>query len=259
VSKDWFYSVGDSRLGPVTEDELKRLVAEGKLKPSDLVWRDGMADWVEARTVEALFPKTEQPRRAAEDDRDRSVRRRLDSAFDDERPSRRGSRHDEDDDRPSRRRREEVDDEDDRPRVRRDYQDERGDDYEERPRRRKVQKPGQVQAVGVMMLVGGIIGTLVGLGLMGYFGIVGIASMGIGCLCCLWPGIYLELVWGILAIIRGINIMNQDDQGPPRTLAILQIICIINGDIPNCVMGIVCLVMMNGEEAQDYYRRKGFY
>jgi hypothetical protein len=259
VNADWFYSVGDSRLGPVTEDELKRLVADGKLKPGDLVWHDGMADWVEARTVESLFPKTEQRRRAADDDREKSVRRRLDSAFDedrpsrrgrdDDRPSRRGSRDDEDEDRPSRRRREELDDEDDRPRVRRDFQDERGDDYEERPRRRKNVKPGAVQAVGIMLLVGSILGLLSMAG----------AVLGSMFFCCLWPGVYFEIVWGILAIIRGINMLNQDDQGPPKTLCILQIIMIVNGDVINCVLGIVSLVMISNEEVVEYYRKKGFY
>jgi hypothetical protein len=261
VNADWFYSVGDSRLGPVTEDELKRLVADGKLKPGDLVWRDGMADWVEARTVESLFPKAEQPRRAAEDSKGGgALRQRLDSAFDgdrpsrrgqdeDDRPSRRGRRDDEDEDRPSRRRRDDVDDEDDRPRVRRDFQDDRGDDYDDRPRRRKNVKPGAVQAVGIMLLVGSILG------------LITMASVVLGSvfLCCLWPGIYFEIVWAILAMIRGINMLNQDDQGPPKTLCILQIIMIVNGDVINCILGIVSLVMISNEDVVDYYRKKGFY
>jgi hypothetical protein len=77
-------------------------------------------------------------------------------------------------------------------------------------------------------------------------------------MCCLWPGVYFELVWAILALIRGINMLNQDDQGPPKTLAILQIICIANGDVINCVLGIVSLVMLNDPQVQAYYRRKGF-
>jgi hypothetical protein len=258
VNADWFYSVGDSRLGPVTEDELKRLVAEGKLKPSDLVWRDGMPDWVEARTVEALFPRTEEPRRAA-DDRDRSVRRRLDSAFDDDRPSRRGRDEDDDrpsrrgrsrddDDRPSRRGRDDLDDDDDRPRVRRRYDDDRNDD-DEQPRRKKNVKPGAVQAVGIMLLVGAIMGLLTMAG----------AVLGSVFFCCLWPGVYFEIVWAILALIRGINMLNQDDQGPPKTLCILQIIMIVNADVINCILGIVGLVMLSNDEVETYYRKKGFY
>jgi hypothetical protein len=225
VNADWFYSVGDTRQGPVTEDDIKRLVADGRLKPSDLVWRDGMPDWVEARTVPVLFPS---PRGEPLPDEDRPTRRR----HGDDRPRRRGRRDDDDEA------------EDDRPRIRR-----RDDDYDqyedEYDRPKKPAKPGQVQAVAIMMLVGGILGILTALA-------VAAASI------CLWPGVYYELVVAILFIIRGTNMLNQDDRGPPRTLAILQIICIVNGDIPNCVRGIVSVIMLNDPKVEEYYRRRGF-
>jgi GYF domain 2 len=240
VNADWFYSNGDDRKGPVTEEELRRLIADGQLKPGDLVWQDGMADWVEARTVESLFPKRHEPRRDA-DDQDRPTRRRFDP---DGTPAGRSSRRDDDEVRPSHRvrPRDEIDD-DDRPRVRRREFDDRDDDYD-RPRRRRNVKPGQVQTVGIMMLVGGILGIL-------YF----LSSI---CLLFWWPGVYYELVIAILLIIRGSNMLNRDDQGPPRTLAILQIICIVSGDVINCVMGIVALVMLNDNDTVAYYRKKGF-
>ncbi len=246
MNADWFYSVGDTRQGPVTEDDLKRLVAAGRLRPSDLVWRDGMPDWVEARTVPVLFPPPKvEP---LQDEDDRPSRRRFD---DDDRPSRRGG--DEYDDRPSRRgrRRDEDDDEVDdyRPRVRRrddDYG--RYEDEYDRPRRKKNVKPGQVQAVAIMMLVGGIIGLLL---MLTYL----LASM---CFILVWPGFYFELVVAILFIIRGVNMLNPDDQGPPRTLAILQIICICNGDVINCVLGIVSIIMLNDPTVEEYYRKRGF-
>jgi hypothetical protein len=243
VNADWFYSVGDTRQGPVTEDDLQRLTADGKLKPSDLVWRDGMPDWVEARTVAVLFPPKVEP--LAED---RPTRRSAQD-LDDDRPSVRDRRRrfEDDDDRPRRRtRRDEFDNDDDRPRPRRDDYFDR-DDYDERPRSRRSQRPGQVQAVGIMMLVGGIMGILV---------FLGFAST---CLGLLWPGIWYELVISILAIIRGANILGKDDLGPPKSLAIMLIICIVNADIINCVLGIVCLVMLSDQQVQAYYRKKGFY
>ena len=268
MNADWFYSVGDTRQGPVTEDDLKRLVAEGRLKPTDLVWKDGMPDWVEARTVPALFPpkaepvRDDRPSRRGRDDDDRPSRRGRDDGYDDNRPSRRG-RDDLDDDRPSRRgrddlddrpsrggrRRDEVEADDDRPRVRRRDDDyDRYDDEYDRPRKKKMQKPGQVQGVAIMMLVGGILAILMGLAV----------PLGSGGICCLSPGPYYEIVVGILMIIRGVNMLNQDDQGPPRTLAILQIICIINLDVPNCVMGVVCLIMLNDPTVETYYRKRGY-
>ncbi|MSR53173.1 MAG: DUF4339 domain-containing protein, partial [Gemmataceae bacterium] len=127
MSADWFYSEGSERKGPVTEDELRRLADDGRLKSTDLVWRDGMADWVEAKTVKALFPKVVErsrlddegdppPRRSSEVDRPSRRGRQDDEYREDDRPSRRGKRRDE---------RDELDDDDDRPRVRRQT-----DDYE---------------------------------------------------------------------------------------------------------------------------------
>lgn len=248
VNADWFYSVGDTRQGPVTEAELQRLAADGQLKSTDLVWRDGMADWIEAKSVPAFFPKVEA-RRSPDDDRPSRRGRREDDEYEDERPSRRGRRDEEyDDGRPSRRgssRRDEIDD-DDRPRVRREERYE--DDFDDRPLRRRKggQKPSQVQAVGIMMLVGGILGLLVFL------------AWASTCFGLLWPGVYFEVVISIMAIIRGVNMMNQDDQGPPRGIAICLIICILNLDIVNCVLGIVCLVMLNDDQVRAYYRKKGF-
>jgi hypothetical protein len=228
VNADWFYSDGETRHGPVTEEALRRLVAEGRLRPTDLVWQDGMPDWVETRTIPALFP--------ARGD-DRPNRRR----FDEDRPSRRYA----------------DDPDDDRPPVRRDPDDD--DQYEDdRPRRRRrTVKPGQVQAVGIMLLIGGIWAILLGLSLVG-IGVMGPVTGGGGWCCCVWPGTYYSFVFGILAIVRGVNMMNADDQGPPNTLAILQVICILNGDLPNCIMGIVSLVLLNDPKVQDYYRWRGF-
>jgi hypothetical protein len=240
VNADWFYSEGDTRHGPVTELELRRLAREGKLKASDLVWKDGMPDWVEARTVDALFPR-QDPHPDAED---RPGRRRFDP---DDRPTRRRRDDDGDDDRPSRRR-DRYDEDEDRPRIRRTAGDLDGEDEYDRPRRRREEKPGQIQAVAIMMLVGSILGLLTMAGIV----------LGSMFMCCLWPGVYVEVVWAILALIRSINMLNQDDQGPPKTLAILQILSIINGDVINCILGIVCLVMLNDPQVQAYYRRKGF-
>ena len=52
---DWYYARGDSQNGPISPQELRRLAGAGKLAPDDLVWRDGMEDWVSARTVQGLF------------------------------------------------------------------------------------------------------------------------------------------------------------------------------------------------------------
>jgi len=69
---DWYYAIKRSKMGPVSEAEVKRLVAEGTLAPSDLVWTNTMADWTRADRVLELFPddfprRRERPIRWDED------------------------------------------------------------------------------------------------------------------------------------------------------------------------------------------------
>lgn len=56
VTTKWYYAKGTERHGPVTEEQLHRLAATGKLQPSDLVWRKGMAQWQQAESIQGLFP-----------------------------------------------------------------------------------------------------------------------------------------------------------------------------------------------------------
>jgi hypothetical protein len=51
----WYYVVNGAQVGPVSLAELKAAAASGKLAQSDLVWQEGTADWVTARTVAGLF------------------------------------------------------------------------------------------------------------------------------------------------------------------------------------------------------------
>ncbi len=51
----WYYARGDQRCGPVTSSELRRLAEEGELPPEALVWREGMKEWIPARSVRGLF------------------------------------------------------------------------------------------------------------------------------------------------------------------------------------------------------------
>jgi hypothetical protein len=143
----------------------------------------------------------------------------------------RGDRDNGDDDRPSRRRR----------RRSRRYDDSEGDDFE--PRRSR--KPGEVTIIGGMLLGGGIVA-------LGMASLVGLST------CCLWPVSWLSLVWGVLAIVRGSQMLGRDDlQGPPRVLLILQIVLILNGDVVNLVLGIVGLVLLNNPAVRDYYELYG--
>lgn len=158
-------------------------------------------------------------------------------------PARRDSRY-----RPA-----EPDEDEARPRRGRRAAEEDDDDWEP-PRDRF--KPGKVQAVAVMMLVGGILAILHGLGYLLYVGLVGIASLGFGFLCCLWPGPYYTLTLGVMATIKGSQLLGRDAhlQTPPQTVAVMQVVNIINLDLPNCVMGIISLIFLGDPEVQRYFR-----
>lgn len=60
----WFYSKNGTQLGPVEESELRAKLASGEISTADLVWREGMADWLAAARVpelNALAPRSVAP------------------------------------------------------------------------------------------------------------------------------------------------------------------------------------------------------
>jgi uncharacterized membrane protein YidH (DUF202 family)/DNA-directed RNA polymerase subunit RPC12/RpoP len=195
-----------------------------------------------------------------DDDDDRPSRRRSsrrdDDDDDDDRPSsrRRSKRDDDDEERSSKRRSRRDDDADDRP-SRRDHDD--YDDDNTRPSRRRSRRfdddsdygrsnrPSQVQTLAIFLLIGGIGACVLAL-------LESVTSAGY---CCLWPGTYYGLVYGIMAIIRGSQMMGRhESRQSPRTMFIMAIVCIVNLDILNLVFGILGMSMLNSPELQRYYR-----
>jgi hypothetical protein len=50
----WYYAENGTQRGPVSLEQLQSLVQSGTVKPTDLVWRDGMTDWMPAGQVSEL-------------------------------------------------------------------------------------------------------------------------------------------------------------------------------------------------------------
>lgn len=48
----WYYVSQGSSVGPVGAEAMAQLVREGRIQPFTRVWREGMADWQEARATE---------------------------------------------------------------------------------------------------------------------------------------------------------------------------------------------------------------
>ena len=50
----WHCAIDGKKYGPVSAQELRRWLAEGRLRPADYVWTEGMGDWAPYNTVEEL-------------------------------------------------------------------------------------------------------------------------------------------------------------------------------------------------------------
>jgi DNA-directed RNA polymerase subunit M/transcription elongation factor TFIIS len=81
-------------------------------------------------------------------------------------------------------------------------------------------KPGKVQGMGIMALIGGIFAILIAI------------TLAATCFGLLWPGTYYSLVVGILAVVKGSALLggNAQTSTPPTGIAVMMIINIINGD-----------------------------
>lgn len=41
----WYYTLNNQQVGPVEEEEIKKLVEAGTINHSTMVWTNGMANW----------------------------------------------------------------------------------------------------------------------------------------------------------------------------------------------------------------------
>ena len=59
MTNQWYYGRGADISGPVSSDELIDLAANGKVIPTDTIWRDDIETGVPADRVKNLFPLLE--------------------------------------------------------------------------------------------------------------------------------------------------------------------------------------------------------
>jgi len=55
MANEWHYTKNGQRFGPVSGQQLKELAAKGQLGPNDLVWKEGMKQWLPASKVKGLL------------------------------------------------------------------------------------------------------------------------------------------------------------------------------------------------------------
>ena len=105
-------------------------------------------------------------------------------------------------------------------------------------------KPGKVQAIAIMTLIGGILATLG-------------ALMWALFTFCIWIPFIYGLVYGIMAIVNGSKMLGSrpwEGYRSAKTMGIMMIINIINCDVISLVMGIIILVFLNDPEVSNYMR-----
>jgi hypothetical protein len=61
MSQQWYYLVNGERVGPVSTTLLKELAVSGELQATDMVWRDGLPQWVSAGSIKGLINQPAPP------------------------------------------------------------------------------------------------------------------------------------------------------------------------------------------------------
>ena len=112
------------------------------------------------------------------------------------------------------------------------------------------QRPGTVTAIAIMTLVNGILNIMWSLGVTVS---VVIGTVGIGLICV--PITILPGVLGIFEIIYGTKLLAVPPKPvqPSQTIAILEICCILVGNVISVVVGILALVFYSQPEVKAYF------
>lgn len=56
-SATWYYSTGKDPSGPVTVDDMRGLIAAGRINADTLVWREGLPNWITLRESELALER----------------------------------------------------------------------------------------------------------------------------------------------------------------------------------------------------------
>jgi hypothetical protein len=61
MAKKYFYAQGATQHGPYSAAQMRGLAAQGQIRPTDLVWREGKENRVPASGVRTLFSGAHGP------------------------------------------------------------------------------------------------------------------------------------------------------------------------------------------------------
>jgi hypothetical protein len=109
-------------------------------------------------------------------------------------------------------------------------------------------KPWQARLVGFFLLLGGVWA----------FVHLTLFVVKLNGLCCLWPGMILEVGWGVTALVRGAMLLFGG--GRPRAPAVIVILQVLIGsaafDLVNTLLGVINVLLVCAPASRRYYRNE---
>ena len=112
------------------------------------------------------------------------------------------------------------------------------------------ESPVLVRTIGVLTLINGIINILWGLGITAG---VALSTLFIGLICA--PITILPTVLGVFEIIYALKLLSDPPQPiqPSTTIAIIEILCVLAGNVFSMIVGILVLVFYNDPQVKEYF------
>jgi hypothetical protein len=112
------------------------------------------------------------------------------------------------------------------------------------------EKPGMFTALSIMTLVSGVLNIIYGLTITA---LIVVGTLGFGLLCA--PITILPGILGIFEILYAVKLLSNPQQPIQfsQAIAIMEICCIITGNVISTVAGILALVFYNDPAVKAYF------
>ena len=112
------------------------------------------------------------------------------------------------------------------------------------------ESPGLVKTIAVLTLINGIVNI--------FWGLVATLTVTASIiLICLAPLAILPTILGIFEIIYAAKLLTNPPQPvlPSSTIAVLEILCILTGNVFSTIVGILALIFYNDQQVMEYFAR----
>jgi hypothetical protein len=112
------------------------------------------------------------------------------------------------------------------------------------------ESPSLVKTVAVLTLINGIVNI--------FWGLIATVSVTASIfLICLAPLAILPTILGVFEIIYALKLLNNPPQPvqPSTTIAILEILCVLTGNVFSMIVGILALVFYSDAQVKSYFTR----